>query len=113
MFQRFKHGKDTKEQRHAGYPERIGLYDVVHEGERKFLMHKVCTMNGRHRWMNVDGSDVIGTVEWIAGPLTPDQMGRVKTEDTSQEGEITSVSDEIMLDESDYAHAKKIDESEN
>lgn len=111
MFQRFKHGKDTKEERHAGYPEKIGLYDVVHEGERKYLLHKVCTMNGRHRWMNVDGSDVIGNVEWIDGPLTPDQVTRGKTEDTSQEGETASVSDEIMLDDKDYAFAEKIDES--
>lgn len=63
-----------------GFPEKIGLYLCRKEGVEQLLLHKVCTLNGRHRWMTVNGYDAVGRIEWTGEVLTPDQLPEILEE---------------------------------
>lgn len=60
-----------------GFPEKVGLYLVRVDGLERLCLHKVCTINGKHRWMTPNGYDVIGQVEWIGEVLTPDLVPQI------------------------------------
>ena len=55
-----------------GYPEKVGLYLIKVNGLERLGLHKVCTINGKHRWMTPNGYDITGAVEWTGEVLTPD-----------------------------------------
>lgn len=47
-----------------GWPETNGIYLTRNEaGEERPLMHRVCHINGRHRWMTLQGGDVTDRIE--------------------------------------------------
>lgn len=48
----------------AGYPEEIGAYACKVNGQEKTLLHKYCQLNGKHRWMTLQGGDAIGEIFW-------------------------------------------------
>lgn len=39
----------------AGWPESQGWFDVTIDGEQDRLRHWICSMSGRHEWVDVDG----------------------------------------------------------
>lgn len=61
-----KETKKEAEKWEQGFPEKNGIYKCRIDGETvEPLMHKVCTINGKHRWMKLDGHDAIGNIEFI------------------------------------------------
>lgn len=58
-------GKTNKEWE-KGFPEKNGIYKCRIDGEEIVpLAHKICSINGRHRWMRLDGHDARGSIEFI------------------------------------------------
>ena len=55
-----------------GYPDKVGLYLIRVNGLERLGLHKVCTINGKHRWMTPNGYDITGAVEYCGEVLTPD-----------------------------------------
>lgn len=48
-----------------GFPERNGIYRCRINGEDiRPLMHKRCTINNRSRWMELDGHDAVGSIQF-------------------------------------------------
>ena len=41
------------------YPKDVGVYACRVDGIEKTLCHKYCQLNGKHRWMTLQGGDVI------------------------------------------------------
>lgn len=60
-----------------GFPEKVGLYLCKKNGCEQLLLHKLCTMNGRHRWMTVNGYDATGDIEWTGEALKPDEIPEI------------------------------------
>lgn len=58
-----------------GFPEQNGIYKCLIDNEEiKPLMHKKCSINGKHRWMLLDGHDVLGSVKWKGSRLGIDEL---------------------------------------
>lgn len=58
-----------------GFPEQNGIYKcLIDDEEIKPLMHKKCSINGKHRWMSLDGHDVLGSVKWKGNRLSVDEL---------------------------------------
>lgn len=67
--------KKEAEKWEQGYPERNGIYKCRIDGETvEPLMHKKCSINGKHRWMRLDGHDAIGTIEFINKRIGIDEL---------------------------------------
>jgi hypothetical protein len=59
----------------TGFPERNGIYKCRVDGKDiRPLMHKKCSINGRHRWMELTGHDVLGSVEWRGERLSIEEL---------------------------------------
>lgn len=54
----------------AGYPEQVGIYDCKVDEKEKSLIHKYCELNGKHRWMTLQGGDVIAQEILWRGKIT-------------------------------------------
>lgn len=78
-----------------GYPEKVGLYLVKVNGLERLGIHKVCTLNGRHRWMTVDGRDMIGAIEWTGNALTPDLVPEILAKIEAQRKKKDKCEDEV------------------
>lgn len=64
-----------------GYPKDPGLYSCFVDGQETVLRHSICQLTGKHRWINLDGSDVLGEITF--GPkvrsldeITPPVKGK-------------------------------------
>lgn len=58
-----------------GFPEPNGIYKcLINDEEIKPLMHKKCSINGKHRWMSLDGHDILGSVKWKGSRLGIDEL---------------------------------------
>ena len=58
-----------------GFPEQNGIYKcLIDDEEIKPLMHKKCSINGKHRWMLLDGHDALGSVKWKGSRLGIDEL---------------------------------------
>lgn len=59
-----------------GFPKKNGVYKCrIDGGDPVALVHKVCHINGKHRWMTLKGYDVVGvTVRWREGEATLDEL---------------------------------------
>ena len=44
---------------HEGFPKEVGPYECMVDRNIKTLLHKYCQLNGKHRWMTLQGGDVI------------------------------------------------------
>ena len=53
-----------------GYPKEIGPYECQVDGKEKTLLHKYCELNGKHRWMTLQGGDVIAAKILWRGKIT-------------------------------------------
>ena len=42
-----------------GYPKKPGLYKCQADGKDVVLRCSVCELSGRHRWIHLNGSDVL------------------------------------------------------
>lgn len=61
----------SKKEWKSGYPRKRGIYKCRIDGkEEQPLMHKCCEITDRHRWMTLDGQDIVGhAIEWKEGTL--------------------------------------------
>ena len=50
----------STEEWRSGFPDRLGGYRCLVDGQEMFLLHKWCPHNGKHRWMTTKGFDVYG-----------------------------------------------------
>lgn len=67
--------KKEAEKWEQGFPEMNGIYKCRINGETvEPLMHKKCSINGKHRWMTLDGHDAIGTIEFINKRIGIDEL---------------------------------------
>lgn len=70
-----KETKKETEKWEQGFPEMNGIYKCRIDGETVVpLMHKKCTINGKSRWMKLDGHDAIGTIEFINKRIGIDEI---------------------------------------
>ena len=42
-----------------GYPKEPGIYKCKADGKDVVLRHAICELTGRHRWIRLNGSDII------------------------------------------------------
>ena len=47
---------DEQEHWFTGYPNQQGWFDVLIDGELDRARHWICSMSGRHEWVDVDGA---------------------------------------------------------
>ena len=67
--------KKEAEKWQSGFPEKNGIYKCRIDGELvEPLMHKKCSINGKHRWMKLDGHDAIGNIEFIDKRIGIDEI---------------------------------------
>lgn len=58
-----------------GFPEPNGIYKcLINDEEIKPLMHKKCSINGKHRWMSLDGHDALGKIKYKNKRLSIDEL---------------------------------------
>lgn len=48
-----------KESYSTGYPDKPGLYKVIADGKEMVLRHSICELSGKHRWIMLNGHDII------------------------------------------------------
>lgn len=60
---------EDKEQWFTGFPNQQGWFDVLIDGELDRARHWICSMSGRHEWVDVDGAYIRGKeVLWTGEP---------------------------------------------
>lgn len=47
-----------------GYPDKPGIYTCLVDGEECKLKHFICSMSGRHEWVDEYGNYVYSVVLW-------------------------------------------------
>lgn len=60
----------TRDEWKKGYPVKVGVYACKVDGKEKTLAHKYCELNGKHRWMTLQGGDVTASEILWRGRIT-------------------------------------------